>query len=86
MVASANSSDSKLLLLYFLCLWELPYWMLSTVKLETKLRKSSMSRQICIRNNRPKHPYSIESILMKHCDEILQSQLCLETHRIENLK
>ena len=43
MMTSANSSDSKLLSLYFCCLREPPYWMLVLVMVDTKLREGSKS-------------------------------------------
>ena len=64
----ANSSDSKLLSLYFFRLREPPYWMSFPVKVDTKLREGSMlsrvficehsTRNICTRHtpkNNKKH-------------------------------
>ena len=49
MMTSANSSDSKLLTLYFCCLREPPYWMLFPVMVDTKLCEGSMSSRFFVR-------------------------------------
>ena len=43
-----NSSDSKLLSLYFFRLREPPYWMSFPVEVDTKLREGSMSSRVFI--------------------------------------
>ena len=48
MMTSANSSDSKVLSLYFSCLREPPYWMLVPVMVDTKLREGSMSSRLFV--------------------------------------
>ena len=48
MLTIGNSSDSKLLSLYFFRLREPLYWMLFPVKVDTKLREDSMSSRVFI--------------------------------------
>ena len=48
MLTIANSSDSKLLSLYFFRLREPPYWMSHPVMVDTKCREGSMSSRVFI--------------------------------------
>ena len=69
MMTSANSSDSKLLSLYFCYLREPPYWMLVPVMVDTKLREGSMSSRFFVREQ------STRIICTRHT--LSYSDLCL---------